>query len=72
MSFEVILTPKANKGIEKLKKAGNKSLIAKLGQLLDELEEHPETGTGKPEKLKHELSGLWSRRINREHRLVYQ
>ncbi|WP_233244144.1 Txe/YoeB family addiction module toxin [Brumimicrobium oceani] len=30
------------------------------------------TGTGKPEQLKHELSGYWSRRINKEHRIVYE
>jgi toxin YoeB len=40
--------------------------------LLEEISEHPFTGTGKPELLKYELAGLWSRRINREHRLVYQ
>jgi toxin YoeB len=34
-------------------------------------EEHPETGTGKPEQLKNNLAGLWSRRLNREHRLVF-
>lgn len=32
---------------------------------------HPETGTGQPEQLKHHLSGLYSRRINQKHRLVY-
>ncbi|MBP9648713.1 MAG: Txe/YoeB family addiction module toxin [Paludibacteraceae bacterium] len=34
--------------------------------------QHPFTGTGKPEPLKHSLAGCWSRRINREHRLVYE
>jgi len=71
VSYEVILTPNAIKGIKKHKASGNKSIVAKIGQLLDELEEHPETGTCKPEKLKNDLSGLWSRRIDREHRLVY-
>ena len=33
--------------------------------------EHPRKGTGQPEMLKHELTGLYSRRINRKHRLVY-
>jgi toxin YoeB len=33
--------------------------------------EHPTTGTGQPEKLKHNLAGLYSRRINKKHRLVY-
>jgi len=36
-----------------------------------ELAEHPREGTGKPEMLKGDLAGYWSRRINREHRLVY-
>ncbi len=71
MSFKLIFTNIAVKGILRLKKSGNKKLIIKIDQLLDELEEHPETGTGKPERLKNNLSGLWSRRINKEHRLVY-
>ncbi|MFT6216181.1 MAG: toxin YoeB [Roseivirga sp.] len=33
--------------------------------------EHPTKGTGKPEMLKHDLAGLYSRRINKKHRLVY-
>jgi toxin YoeB len=44
----------------------------KIDQLLNELINHPSTGTGQPEKLKHELSGKFSRRINRKHRLIYE
>jgi toxin YoeB len=44
---------------------------AKLDELLRECLRHPFTGTGKPEPLKRNLSGFWSRRITREHRLVY-
>jgi len=40
--------------------------------LLEEISEHPFTGTGKPEALKHDLAGKWSRRINQEHRLIYE
>ncbi|MBK8623952.1 MAG: Txe/YoeB family addiction module toxin [Saprospiraceae bacterium] len=40
--------------------------------MLVELENHPTTGTGKPEQLKHELSGYWSRRLNKKDRLIYQ
>jgi toxin YoeB len=40
--------------------------------LFYELIEHPYTSTGKPELLKYVLSGLWSRRINGEHRLIYE
>ncbi len=41
-------------------------------KLIKEIQRSPFAGTGKPEPLKHELSGCWSRRIDREHRLVYQ
>jgi len=41
-------------------------------KLLRELQRDPFHGTGKPEPLKHELAGCWSRRIDQEHRLVYQ
>ena len=41
-------------------------------RLIREVQQAPFTGLGKPEPLRHELSGCWSRRINREHRLVYQ
>lgn len=54
------------------KKAGNKAVLNKILTFSEELAEHPFTGTGKPEPLKHNLSGLWSRRINKEHRLVYE
>ncbi|CAH0998869.1 Toxin YoeB [Neolewinella maritima] len=47
-------------------------LARKLARLLREIRKHPFTGTGKPEPLKHEFSGWWSRRINQEHRLVYR
>jgi len=43
----------------------------RLKALLLDAREHPFTGIGKPEPLKHDLSGYWSRRITREHRLVY-
>lgn len=70
MNFEVIFTQKALEDISKHKQSGNKALLSKLDRLLDELEDHPETGTGQPEKLKH-LPGFWSRRLNKKHRLVY-
>lgn len=46
--------------------------IKKLKKLLDELQIHPRTGTGKVEQLKHYAEETWSRRINKEHRLVYR
>lgn len=41
-------------------------------KLIKEVQRDPFTGTGKPEPLNHGLSGCWSRRIDKEHRLVYQ
>ena len=45
---------------------------AKAQRLIEELKEHPRTGTGKPEPLKGDRAGQWSRRITNKHRLVYQ
>jgi toxin YoeB len=72
MSYHLDFTDSANKDITFFKKSGNKAILKKLFLLLDEITEHPYTGTGKPEALKHQLSGCWSRRINKEHRLVYE
>lgn len=70
MSYELVFTQKALDGIEKLKKSGNKALLKKLKSLLIELSDHPFSGTGQPEQLKHDLTGFWSRRLNREHQIV--
>jgi len=72
MSYHLDFTPKAQEDITAHKKSGNKAVLNKLLTLFEELAEHPFSGTGKPELLKHSLSGLWSRRINQEHRLVYE
>ncbi|WP_027370352.1 Txe/YoeB family addiction module toxin [Desulfovermiculus halophilus] len=47
-------------------------LAKKVVALIQEVKRSPFKGRGKPEPLRHELSGCWSRRINKEHRLVYQ
>ncbi len=49
----------------------DKKIYKKIIQLIKEIDRSPFIGMGKPEPLKHELSGYWSRRINNEHRLVY-
>lgn len=46
--------------------------LAKLNRLIEECRRHPYEGTGKPEPLKNDYSGWWSRRIDRENRLVYR
>ena len=44
----------------------------KVNALIDDIQRHPFTGLGKPEPLKRSLRGFWSRRITRQHRLVYR
>ena len=53
-------------------KTGNKKIQKRITDLLHSIEINPESGKGKPEKLKGNLSGYWSRRINKEHRLIYK
>ncbi len=50
----------------------DRKLLAKINTLIKECSRTPFTGTGKPEPLRGEFSGWWSRRINEEHRLVYR
>ncbi|WP_141050601.1 Txe/YoeB family addiction module toxin [Aliarcobacter cryaerophilus] len=50
----------------------DKKVYAKIITLIKDIKRNPFLGLGKPEPLKHELSGYWSRRINDEHRLVYK
>lgn len=49
----------------------DKQIMKKINQLVKDIRRTPFEGIGKPEPLKGNLSGLWSRRINSEHRLVY-
>jgi len=50
----------------------DKKILKKINQLIKEIQRTPYQGLGNPEPLKYELTGFWSRRIDLEHRLVYQ
>jgi len=50
----------------------DKKTLQRINQLIREIQRTPFRGIGKPEPLKFDLAGLWSRRIDRDHRLVYQ
>lgn len=50
----------------------DKRMLKKINELIKDIQRHPFEGIGKPEPLKFDLRGFWSRRIDREHRLVYQ
>jgi toxin YoeB len=49
----------------------DRSILKRINRLVDDARRDPFTGIGKPEQLRHALSGTWSRRITEEHRLVY-
>ena len=50
----------------------NKSVLKKINELVKDIMRNGNLGIGKPEPLKHEMTGMWSRRITDEHRLVYK
>lgn len=50
----------------------DKKILRKINELIKAIIREPFSGIGKPEPLKHALDGYWSRRITREHRLIYQ
>ncbi len=50
----------------------NKKILRKINTLIKDIQRTPQSGLGKPEPLKFDFSGFWSRRIDHEHRLVYR
>lgn len=50
----------------------DRRLLARIDRLIEDIQEQPFSGIGKPEPLRYEWSGYWSRRITGEHRLVYR
>jgi toxin YoeB len=50
----------------------DRKMLSKINQLIKDIQRTPFDGIGKPEALKYDLAGYWSRRIDREHRLVYK
>jgi toxin YoeB len=50
----------------------DQNVLKKINVLIKDIQRTPYSGLGKPEPLKYDLAGYWSRRIDREHRLVYQ
>ena len=71
MSYDLQLLPEAIEDLAYWKRSGQKKVLKKIVALLEELKVHPQTGTGKPEALKGDFSGLWSRRIDTGARLIY-
>ena len=70
MTFKVKFTEHGAADFDYWQKADSR-ILDRVKLLLRDAKEHPFTGIGKPEPLRHNLSGFWSRRITTEHRLVY-
>jgi len=70
--MEIIFSPRAVEDLKYWSRSGNKVIQNKIQKLLKAIQENPFEGIGKPEPLKYNLSGAWSRRITSEHRLVYE
>ena len=69
--MEIAFTDQAVKDIQYWKSKKNKLIQERIEKLLESICQSPSEGIGKPERLKYDLAGCWSRRINSEHRIVY-
>ncbi|HEV2831520.1 MAG TPA: Txe/YoeB family addiction module toxin [Hanamia sp.] len=69
--MEIEITFEAKKDLEYWRKSGNTKVLKRIKELLESIQETPCKGIGKPEALRFDLAGKWSRRINQNHRLIY-
>ena len=69
--MEIVFLPQAEEDLQYWKQKNEVRILKRIRTLLADILEHPFSGIGKPEPLKGEQHGLWSRRITDEHRLVY-
>lgn len=70
--MEIEYTYQAIEDLTFWKKTNNVLVLKKIRKLIESISQTPFEGIGKPEPLKYGLSGCWSRRINQEHRIVYE
>lgn len=70
--MEIIFSEVAKNDLDFWKTAGNHSILKRIRTLLESIRLDPFRGAGKPEPLKYNLKGKWSRRISKEHRIVYE
>lgn len=68
--YTIQFEPKAVKQLKKMR--NNKKYLKKVFDSISEIGHHPYTGIGKPEPLKYQFQGKWSRRIDQQNRLIYE
>ena len=69
--YKIIYSPKAIEDLQKLRRS-EPAAYKKAEKFIQELKEHPKTGTGHPEQLKGDRNGQWSRTITKKHRMIYE
>ena len=73
MAYVVLLSEQSKTELAAVKHSGDKKTLKKITNLLIELQEHPRTGTGQVEHLRHfKFEETWSRRINKQYRMIYE
>ena len=70
--MEVVYKDKALEDIKFWKKSGQKNIQSRITKLIGDIQLHPQSGLENPEQLNYELSGLWSRKIDKGNRLIYE
>ena len=71
MTYKIRLTKTSEQHLTQWRKTGRTKMLLKIVSLFEELRQHPRFGTGQVEQLKGNLSGYWSRRIDKHHRMIY-
>ena len=69
--YDIVYSLKAKEDLLRLQR-DEPAAYKKAGKFIEELKVHPRTGTGHPEQLKGDRSGLWSRKVTKKHRLIYE
>ena len=70
--MEIVFSPESLEDLRFWKESGNLKIQARIEKLLESVIKSPYEGIGKPEAIKHNWAGYWSRRINQEHRMIYK
>lgn len=72
LEYRIQFSEPADEDVKFWKMSGQKAAMTKISRLLMDMQQHPITGIGKPEALRFELSGKYSRRIDEKNRIVYE
>jgi toxin YoeB len=70
--YSIMISKSAEKDLSYIKRSGKKADIEKVSVFFKEISEHPRTGTGKPEQLKYYDREVWSRKLNKKDRFIYE